>query len=117
MAKKNAFLEKLKAQAAANESVKTQAHVEIDTMAMLLAVNEELNVGAGRAGFVLAAYLAAKMDIAKAITDELDEIQIGKKEIIRTRRDLAKRIKEILGKENWEKYKTLFPFLREHWEW
>lgn len=117
MAKKNAFLTKLQAQAEAKESVKTQAHVEIDTMALLLAVNEELEVGPGRAGYVLAAFLAAKMEIARSITDELDEIQVGKKEIVKTRRDLAKRLKEILGRENWEQYKSLFPFLREHWEW
>ena len=117
MDKKNAFLAKLEAQAAAKQAVKTEAHVEIDTMAMLLAVNDELQVGAGRAGNVVNAFLAYKMEIAEAIVKELDEDQSKKKELIVIRRDLAVRLKEILGQENWEKYKTLFPFVREYWEW
>ena len=58
-----------------------------------------------------------KMEIAEAIVKELDEDQSKKKELIVIRRDLAVRLKEILGQENWEKYKTLFPFVREYWEW
>lgn len=93
MAKQNPFLAKLKAEAAAKESFKTQAHVEIDTMAMLLAAHERLRVGPGRAPDLVNDFLAFKMEIA----DEL--------------------LKEILGKEGWEKYHTLFPFVREYWEW
>ena len=115
MGKKNAFLEKLKAQAAAKESVKTQAHVEIDTMALLLTVHDRLKVGPGRADDVVNDFLAWKMEIAEAIVKELDEDQSKKKELIIVKRDLAKRIKEILGPESWEKRKTLFPFLEEYW--
>ena len=118
MAKKqNAFLAKLEAKAAAKQAEKTNAHVEIDTMAMLLAVNEELQVGSGRAGKVINAYLSYKIEIAEAITKELDEDQSKKKELIVVRRDLAIRLKEILGQENWEKYRSLFPFVRDYWEW
>lgn len=117
MAKKNAFLAKLEAQAAAKQSAKTDAHVEIDTMAMLMAVHDELHVGAGRSGKVVNAFLAYKMEIAEAIVKELDEDLSKKKEIVVLRRDMAARLKEILGHENWEKYKTLFPFVRDYWEW
>lgn len=117
MAKKNAFLAKLQAQAQAKEAVKTEAHVEIDTMAMLLAVHDVCQVGSGRAGKVLNSYLDYKMEIAESIIKELDEDKSEKKEIIILCRNLAKNIKEILGHEGWEKYKTLFPFLREYWEW
>ena len=117
MAKRNAFLAKLEAQAAARQSVKTEAHVEIDTIAMLLAVNDELQVGSGRAGKVVNSFLAYKMEIAEAIVKELDEDQSKHKELIVVRRDLAARLKYILGQENWEKYKTLFPFVRDYWEW
>lgn len=117
MAKRNAFLDKLQAQAAARQSVKTEAHVEIDTIAMLLAVHDVCQVGAGRSGKVLNDFLAYKLEIAEAIIKELDEDQSKKKEIVVLRRDLAVRLKEILGKENWEKYKTLFPFVRDYWEW
>lgn len=118
MAKKpNAFLAKLQAQAAAREAVKTDAHVEIDTIAMLMAAHDVLQVGPGRAGKLINDFLACKMEIAEAMLKELDEDKSRRKEIIILRRDLAARLKEILGRENWEKYKTLFPFLREFWEW
>ena len=113
----NAYLAKLQAQAQKREAVKTEAHVEIDTMALLLAVHDVLGVGAGRAGKVVNSYLAYKMEIAEEILKEYNEDQSKKKEIIIVRRDLAARMKEILGKEGWEKYKTLFPFLRDYWEW
>lgn len=117
MAKKNPFLENLKKQAAAKEAVKTEAHVEIDTISMLLAVHDVLSVGAGRASKVVNSFLAYKLEIAEAIVKELDEDKSKQKEIIILRRDLAARLKEILGKEGWEKYHTLFPFLRDYWEW
>jgi hypothetical protein len=117
MAKKNAFLAKLQAQAQAKEAVKTEAHVEIDTIALLLSAHDVCKVGSGRASTLLNSFLAYKIEIAEEIVKELDEDKSKKKEIIILRRDLAVRIKEILGKEGWEKYKTLFPFLRDYWEW
>lgn len=117
MAKKNAFLCKLQAQAQAKEAVKTEAHVEIDTIAMLLSVHDVCQVGEGRASKVVNSFLAYKMEIAEEIIKELDEDQSKQKEIIIVRRDLAARLKEILGKEGWEKYHTLFPFLRDYWDW
>lgn len=118
MAKKqNAFLAKLQAQAAKKEAVKTEAHVEIDTIAMLLATHDCLKVGPGRAPGLVNDFLAYKLEIAEAIVKELDEDHSKHKEIIILRRDLAARLKEILGKEGWEKYHTLFPFLKDYWEW
>ena len=117
MAKKNAFLAKLQAQAQAKEALKTEAHVEIDTIALLLSTHDVCQVGAGRSPALLNSFLAYKIEIAEEIIKELDEDKSKKKEIIIVRRDLAKRIKEILGKEGWEKYHTLFPFLRDYWEW
>lgn len=116
MAKKqNAFLARLQAQAAAKEAVKTEAHVEIDTMAMLFAAHDRLQVGPGRSPGLVNDFLAYKLEIAEAIVKELDEDQSKVKELVVIRRDLAARLKEILGAEGWEKYKTLFPFLREYW--
>ena len=118
MAKKqNAFLAKLQAQAAKKEAVKTEAHVEIDTMALLMSANDVLQVGAGRASKLINSFLVYKLEIAEAIVKELDEDKSKHKEIIVLRRDLAARMKEILGKEGWERYHTLFPFLKDYWEW
>ena len=117
MAKKqNAFLAKLQAEAQKREAVKTSAHVEIDTMAMLLAAHGRLQVGPGRSPDLVNDFLAYKLEIAEAIVKELDEDQSKKKELVIIRRDLAKQIQGILGREGWEKYKTLFPFLRDYWE-
>lgn len=103
MAKKNAFLAKLEAQAQAKEAVKTEAHVEIDTIALLLSTHDVCQVGAGRASTLLNSFLAYKIEIAEEIIKELDEDKSKKKEIIIVRRDLAKRLKEILGREGWGK--------------
>ena len=117
MAKKNAFIQKLQAQAQAKEALRTEAHVEIDTIAMLLSVHDVCGVGAGRASKQIDSYLAYKLEIAEAIVKEMDDDKSKIKEIVVVRRDLAKNLKEILGKEGWEKYKTLFPLLRDYWEW
>lgn len=116
MAKKqNPFLAQLKAQADKKASARSDATAEIDTIALLLAVHDRLQVGPGRADGVLNDFLDWKVEIAEAITKELDEDLSKKKEILIVRRDLAKRVKEILGPEAWERRKTLFPFLREYW--
>ena len=116
MAKKqNPFLDQLRAQAEAKAALKTEAHVEIDTIAMLLASHGRLKVGPGRAPGLMNDFLAWKIEIAESILEELDEDQSKRKEILVTRRNLARQVKSILGPEGWEKYKTCFPFLREYW--
>lgn len=115
MGQKNAFLAKLQAQADAKAAARTEAHVEIDTIAMLLAAHDRLQVGPGRADGLVNDFLAWKLEIAEAIEKEWAEDQSKKKEILVVRRDLAKRLQEILGPVGWEKWKTLFPFLRDYW--
>ena len=117
MAKKNAFLMQMQAKADKKASARAEMHVEVDTMAMLLAIHDTLEVGKGRSPMVLNSFLAYKIEIAEEILKEISEDQSKKKEIILVRRDLAARMKEILGKDGWEQYKTLFPFLRDYWEW
>lgn len=120
MAKKqSAFLAdlqaKAEAKAEAKAAVKLEAHVEIDTIAMLLMVHETLGVGPGRADKCVNDFLAWKIEIAESILQELDEDQSETKEIVIVRRNLAKNLQEILGPTGWEKCKTLFPFLRDYW--
>ena len=113
--KQNAFIAQLRAQAQEKEAIKSQMHVEIDTIAMILAANSALQVGPGRSGKLMNDFLAWKMDIADAIVKELDEDQSKQKELIVVKRDLATRVKAVLGPDNWEKYKTLLPLLSEYW--
>lgn len=116
MAKRNAFLDKLQAQADAKAGLKTSAHVEIDTMAFLLSAHDVLQVGPGRSGKLIDDFLSKKIEISTAMLQELQEDKSKKKEIVILRRDLAARMKEILGPDGWAKYKTMFPFLRDYWE-
>lgn len=116
MAKKNAFLAGLEAKANAKAAVKTSAHVEIDTMAFLLAAHNVLQVGPGRAPKLIDDFLSKKIEISTAMLQEQQEDKSKKKEIVILRRDLAARMKEILGPDGWAKYKTMFPFLRDYWE-
>lgn len=113
--KQNHFLAQLQAKAELKAIARSERMAEIDTIAFLLAVNSRLKVGPGRADGALNDFLAWKTEIAEEITKEMEEDLSKKKEIIVTRRDLAKRVKEILGPEAWERRKTLFPFLREYW--
>lgn len=115
--KQNAFLAGLQAKADAKAAARTTAHVELDLIALLMASHDELKVGPGRASGLVNSFLCYKMEIAEAMIEELDEDKSKKKEIIVLRRNLAARLKEILGREGWEKYKTQFPFLREYWDW
>ena len=115
--KVNPFLAQLEAQAAAKQAVKTEAHVEFDTIALLFAVHDVLQVGPGRASKVLDSWYGYKIKIAHATMKEIREDKSKKKEIIMIKRDLAARLKEILGRDGWEQYKKQFQFLREYWEW
>jgi hypothetical protein len=117
MAQRNAFLDRLQAKADAKAEFKSNAHVEIDTMAMLLAAHARLQAGPGRAPGLVNDFLAYKVEIADAILKEYREDKSKKKEIVIVRRDLARSLKEILGQEGWAKWHTLFPFLQEYWEW
>lgn len=112
----NPYLAKIQAKAREREAYKSSAHVEIDTMAMLLAAHDRLQVGPGRAPGLVNDFLAYKMEIADEILKEWEEDKSKKKEIVKVRRDLAARLKEILGPEGWAKYKTLFPFVKDYWE-
>lgn len=116
MAKKqNPFLEMLQAQADAKASIKAQAHVEMDLIALLLMVHDKFSVGPGRADGVVNDFLRWKLEIAEAIDKEWQEDHSKQKEILVVKRDLAVRLKAILGPAGWAKCKTLFPLLRDYW--
>jgi hypothetical protein len=84
-------------------------NTEIEMITMLISTHNRLKVGPGRAGDLLAEHLDVKMQIADEIVKDDDP------ELIYTKRNLAVCLKSILGPDNWDKYKTLFPLLREYW--
>lgn len=112
MAKKkpNPLLAALEAQIEEKYMKMFHMNSEIDLIADLIAANNELKVGAGRAGNFLAEKIDVKMQIATEILKEDDP------ELIYTKHNLAKRLKSILGVEGWIKYRHLFQLLREYWD-
>lgn len=110
MKKQNPLLAQFEAKLEAQHKQRLAIQTEIDLMATIIAANNELKVGQGRAGFFLAEVLDVKMQIAKEIIGEDDP------ELLYTKHQLATRLKQIFSKEDWERYKVLFPLLREYWE-
>jgi hypothetical protein len=108
--KQNPLLASFQAKLEAQHKQRLAIQTEIDLMATMIAANEMLKVGSGRAGFFLAEVLDMKMQIAKEIVDEDDP------ELLYTKHQLATRLKQIFSKEDWNRYKELFPLLREYWE-
>lgn len=109
--KQNPLLAAFEAQLEAEFQQRLAINSEIDLIADLIAANNELKVGKGRAGYFLAEKLSVKMQIATEIIKEDDP------ELLYTKHNLAKRLKSILGKEAWMQYRELFPLLREYWDW
>lgn len=109
MQKQNPMLAKFEAKLEAKHEIQRMMQAEIDLMATMIAANNELKVGPGRAGFFTAEVLDVKMQIAKEIMAEDDP------ELLYTKHQLATRLKEIYGKD-WPKYKVLYPMLREYWD-
>lgn len=116
--KQNPLLARYEAQAEARARDRynkmLDIHSEIDLIAHLLSVHEDLGVGPGRAERVLNGFLESKLEVAEAISKECDEDEQG--EFCKTQRDLAATLKSILGPAKWEKYKYMFPMLQSYWD-
>lgn len=108
--KPNPLLAAFEAKKEAEFKNRLAANSEINMIAMLIAANRELHVGAGRAGNFLAEQIDVKMQIAHEILQEDDP------ELLYTKHNLAKCLKSILGAEGWKTYHELFPLLREYWD-
>lgn len=111
MAKKqNPILAAFEAKKEAEFQERRKLNSEICLMALLFSAHDELNVGPGRAGFLLAEYLDQKMKIADKVLKDDDP------DMLHTKRDFAWKLKSILGEENWIKYRELFTFCKEYWD-
>jgi hypothetical protein len=81
---------------------------EIGMLALIISADDE---EVEDVGGLLFRYIEAKMQIANDIvTDSKDD-----KTLTYTRADIARRVKQILSEEDWERYKELFPLLEEYW--
>lgn len=108
MAKKNPFLEAFEAKLEAQYQLRLAHNSEIGMLGLIISADDE---GIEDVGGLLFRYLETKMKIARDIvTDSKDD-----KELTYTRCDLARRVKQVLGEEDWERYKELLPLLEEYW--
>ena len=108
MAKKNPILEAFEAKPEAQYQLRLAHNSEISMLGLIISADDE---GIEDVGGLLFRYIETKMKIARDIvTDSKDD-----KELTYTRCDLARRVKQVLGEEDWERYKELFPLLEEYW--
>lgn len=118
--KPNPILAAYEAKKEAEFQGRLQRNSEIDIIALLIAAHNELKVGPGRAGYLLAEFLDVKMQLAGQLLADVGDGDKrdgnGDPEFLHTKRDWATALQKILGPENWEKYRELFPVCREYWE-
>lgn len=114
---KGGLLEQYRELLEANYRQRLEINSEMDMIAFMKTVNEELHVGPGRAFKVFNAFMENKLEIAETIHEDYGpDKQTGDKQILHTKSSYAKLMKRIFGAESWQKVKTWFPLLYEYWE-
>ena len=118
MAKKqNPLLAKYEAQLKAEYKQKLEINSEFDYIAFMKTINEELEVGPGRAGRLFNAFLANKIELAETIDrDYGPDKHTGDKQLLHTKSTYAKLMRRIFSKEDWARFREWFQFLKEYWE-
>lgn len=114
--KQNPLLAAFEAKLEKNYKERLEINSEFDMIAFLKTVNEELDVGPGRAPRVFNAFMANKLEIAEMIHDDYGDKDSGDKEILHTKASYAKLLRRIFKPEDWDDVKIWFPLLREYWE-
>ena len=113
--KQNPFLDAFEKKLKEKYLQQLDATIDMDRIAFVKTVNEELNVGPGRADRVFLAYERNRKDLAKEIRDDYGDKETGDKNILHTKATYAKYLRGVFGPEAWEKVKTFFYLLREYW--
>ena len=113
MAKKiNPLLAAFEAKKEAEFMGRLACNTEINLIAMLIAGNDLGFLGEKRADLLLAEVIEVKMKIADdLLKDSRDDATLAY-----TKADLARRVKQILGPDGWQRCKKLFPLLEDYWE-
>lgn len=85
---------------------------EINMIAVLIAGNDLGFIGEKRADQLLARLIEVKMEIADYLVSDAKDDET----LEHTKAALARRVKQILGPNGWDRCKKLFPLLRDYWE-
>lgn len=114
MAKKNPILDAFEKKKEQEFAFRRRANEEISIIAMIIAADDSLEPEDPQMiGLMLDDYFSTKEILAR---DMLEDIK-SDKEMVYTRCDLARRLKQTMGRDLWMKYRERFPLLREYWEW
>ena len=106
--KQNPLLAAYEAKLEAQYQVRLKHNSEIGLLALIIAADDKEIPDVGG---LLFRFLEVKIKIAEDIvTDSKDD-----KDLTYTRCDLARRVKQVLGEEDWERFKGLLPLLEEYW--
>lgn len=114
--KQNPVLAAFEAKLNARYKQQLDCNSELDMIAFMQTVHEELGVGPGRAGRVFHAFLANKRQLAETLRDDYGEDkETGDKELLHTKSKYATLLRRIFGPELWPKVRIWFLLLRDYW--
>lgn len=118
MAKKqNPLLAAFEARLKAEYRQRLEINSELDYIAFMKTINEELQVGPGRAGRLFNAFLANKLELAEHIDNDYGpDKHTGDKQILHTKATYAKMMRRIFSKEDWMRVRVMFQLLKDYWE-
>lgn len=111
--KPNPFIAAIEAKKDAEWSGIVSRTEEIDLIAHVMACAEDFKVGPGRAEKCLCGFLETKMDIANMVIQAVDVD--NDEEFLVPKRDIAWKLKHIMGPDLWDKYKGFFPMVKDYW--
>lgn len=114
--KQNPLLAAFEAKLKAEYRQKLDINSEIDYIAFMKTIHEELEVGHGRAGRLFSAFLSNKRELANTLNQDYGpDKNTGDKQILHTKSTYAALMRRIFSKEDWKKYRVKFPLLQEYW--
>ena len=114
---KGSILDQMARQLKAEYQQKLDINSELDYIAFMKTIHEELKVGPGRAGRLFNAFLANKLEIAETINSDYGpDKRTGDKQLLHTKSTYARLMRRIFSKEDWEVLRVMFPLLKDYWE-
>ena len=113
MAKRNPILDAFERKKEQEFAMRRKAHEEIRILSLIISADDNLDADENQIAQLLDGYLRTKEILAKEMLEDIR----ADKDMVFTRFDLARRVKQTLGEGYWMKYRELFPLLQEFWEW